>query len=495
MSKKKILVVEDQVIIAEQIKDCIINFGYEVPDIAVSGESAVKKAKEILPDLIIMDIQLKGEMDGISAAKEIHKEIDMPIVYLTAYTNEQTIAKAKKTVPVGYIKKPFSQDIIRITLEMAFEKVKTDKELKHTKLWQEAVLKSITDAIITTDKNYRINFINPVAEKLLNLSFSDVQNKHISDVFVINENQSQKDINYFIDKKIKTNSYANSKQTNFPHETILVNSFSENIPIEFSLSIIKNNNIEGFAITFRDISKRKEAEKKLTETLTELQRSNEDLEGFANIVSHDIKTPLGRIINYAKLILQKYEKNAIDNRYKEAEQINKIIKNGKDLMELINNILALSRVGNQIDKTDEDIGEIIETVKENLSSEIKETGTQIVHNKMPVAKVCKADFIRLFQNLFLNSINNRTEKPPVIEIKSEKRDDKILFSVSDNGKGISYETKDEIFNLYKRGKDTNYVGNGIGLTACKRIVESHNGEIDFTSEIGKGTTFTFSIKS
>jgi CheY-like chemotaxis protein len=131
----KILVVEDERITAEDIKDGLLSLGYKVPAVVYSGENAVKKAGELRPDLVLMDIRLEGEMDGIEAAEEIKKHYDIPVIYLTAYSDESTLERAKKTEPSGYvlkepsgfIHKPFEESELHSVLEITLYRHKMEK--------------------------------------------------------------------------------------------------------------------------------------------------------------------------------------------------------------------------------------------------------------------------------------------------------------------------------------------------------------------------------
>jgi len=128
MSKYRILVVEDEAIVAMGIKEKLEDLGHEVVDIVFSGEDAVKKAIKLEPDLIIMDIVLKGDMDGIEAASEIRNRIDIPIIYLTAYSDEEMLKRARMTEPYGYILKPFNNSELNANIEMALYKHKEDEK-------------------------------------------------------------------------------------------------------------------------------------------------------------------------------------------------------------------------------------------------------------------------------------------------------------------------------------------------------------------------------
>lgn len=125
---EKILVVEDDTIIALTIESRLRQFGYEVVGRASTGEDALKKVKEFQPDLVLMDIHIKGPMDGIQTAERVYGFYNIPVVYLTAYSDENTLERAQKTSPFGYIVKPFNDDTLRSTIKMAILKDHADKE-------------------------------------------------------------------------------------------------------------------------------------------------------------------------------------------------------------------------------------------------------------------------------------------------------------------------------------------------------------------------------
>lgn len=124
MGKVKVLVVEDEWIIANDIKDSLVDMGYMVTSIAASGEEAIRKAREDSPNIILMDIVLRGDIDGIEASQQIYDSMQIPVIYLTAYVNEYMVERAKKTQHFGYLIKPFKDKELDIAIKMALHKVK-----------------------------------------------------------------------------------------------------------------------------------------------------------------------------------------------------------------------------------------------------------------------------------------------------------------------------------------------------------------------------------
>jgi len=149
-SMRKILVVEDENIVALDIRNRLKSLGYEVPAIAHTGEQAIAKAEEFMPDLVLMDIMLKGKRDGIETSNHIREKFDIPVIYLTAYADQSTFERAKITEPYGYILKPFEERELYTSIEMALYKHSVESRLKQREQWLSTTLKSIGDAVIAT---------------------------------------------------------------------------------------------------------------------------------------------------------------------------------------------------------------------------------------------------------------------------------------------------------------------------------------------------------
>lgn len=148
MTKSKILIVEDELITAMDMKNRLEDFGYSVPFTVASGEEAIEKVEEICPDLVLMDVMLEGDMDGIQAAEQIHARFDIPVVYLTAYADDNTLQRAKITEPFGYILKPFEEKELLTIIEIALYKHKMEIELKEREEMYSALVENGNDGII-----------------------------------------------------------------------------------------------------------------------------------------------------------------------------------------------------------------------------------------------------------------------------------------------------------------------------------------------------------
>ncbi len=162
----RVLIVEDESITALHIKTILAREGYDVPAIISTGDEAIELAAELNLDLVLMDIRLRGTIDGIEAAETIRRVYDLPVIYLTAYADPETSRRARLTDPHGYLLKPFDERELLIAVDIALYRHQMERKLKESERWLAATLRNIGDSVIATDGDWRIRFMNPRAESL-----------------------------------------------------------------------------------------------------------------------------------------------------------------------------------------------------------------------------------------------------------------------------------------------------------------------------------------
>ncbi|MBT3756830.1 MAG: response regulator, partial [Candidatus Cloacimonetes bacterium] len=165
---KTILIVEDEKIIAEDIKNTLVKFKYNVPEIIASGEKAIRRAEELKPDLVLMDIMIEGSINGIVAAKQIYRDFGIPIVFLTAYADDNILEQAAESSPFGYLIKPFEDRELRATIEMAFYKSKMEKRLRRNRNFLLKVIDTVPNNIFVKDKSGKYLMVNDSVANLYN---------------------------------------------------------------------------------------------------------------------------------------------------------------------------------------------------------------------------------------------------------------------------------------------------------------------------------------
>lgn len=249
------LIVEDEGLVARDIENMAERAGYEVCGVATTGEQALDLAATLKPDLALVDIILRGSVDGIEAAKKLWEEMDIPSIYVTAYADEFTLLRAKETTPFGYILKPFDERELRVNIEMALFKSRMEIKLRERENWLTTILRTIGDAVIATDGEKRITYFNPSAERLTGWKAAEALNKPLDEVLelipLVEENRSL--------------TYLRSKSKDL-------------VSVEYSISPLRLGSPHvpaGELVVVRDISDRVQAEKEAVESWHKLQQALE----------------------------------------------------------------------------------------------------------------------------------------------------------------------------------------------------------------------------
>jgi len=237
---------------------------------------------------------------------------------------------------------------------------------------------------------------------------------------------------------------------------------------------------------------RNRAQQSLAEKVEELARSNADLEQFAYVASHDLQEPLRMVSAYTQLLAERYRGKLDDQADK---YISYAVDGATRMQSLIRDLLAFSRVGRQENTVaSTDCNGLVESALENLRAAILESGAIVTHGPLPMLMANGSQLQQVFQNLIGNAVKFRGSQAPVIEISASKQGTEWLFSVADNGLGISAEHAENVFIIFNRlHTRTEYPGNGIGLAICRKIVERHGGKIQAIPHEGGGTIFNFTV--
>jgi PAS domain S-box-containing protein len=262
-----ILVVEDENIVAKDLVNRLKNLGYTVTGTAASGDDAVRSARLNPPDLVMMDIMLKGNIDGIETARRILETLDIPVVYLTAYADEKTLQRAKVTEAFGYLLKPFEERELHITIEMALYKHQMERRLKESEQGLSAILRSIADAVIATDTRGRIRFMNSVAAALTGWNQYEAVGKPLAEVFSPVDEQARE----HLARIVRDMAVDGGKWETVIGTTVTSRSGRE-VPVDETVAPIRNTagEITGIVLAFRDVTQRRQSEAALRQSESQL---------------------------------------------------------------------------------------------------------------------------------------------------------------------------------------------------------------------------------
>jgi len=357
-----------------------------------------------------------------------------------------------------------------------------------------ALFEAATEGIIISDVNGKIVMVNEKTEELFGYSREELVGKRI-EALVPQRHASHHE-------KYRRQYFENPEPRPMGQGRDLfgLKKNGEEFPVEISLNYFENDEGKFFISYVVDITQRKSAEnqllkahRELKQKAIELKQSNEELEQFAYVASHDLQEPLRMVASYTELLARRYR----DKLDEDANDfIGYAVDGARRMQKLLNDLLQFSRVGTRAKPFKPvDIQEVVGHAIQNLDYFINENNAEIIINSdLPRLSVDQTQLTQLFQNLLHNAIKFRGETRPHIQVNAEEQENHWRFSVADNGVGIPEQYQERIFVIFQRlyNRDE-YEGSGIGLAICKKIVERHDGSIWMESIPGKGTTFYFTI--
>ncbi|QIR38191.1 response regulator [Tolypothrix sp. PCC 7910] len=290
----QVLVVEDEYILAINLQESLEGLGYTVVDIVDSAAEAIERANELRPNLILMDIRLRGEMDGIQAAEEIWRKLQIPVIYLTGHSDKSTVERATLTSPFGYILKPVSEQELYVAIQTAMERYEREQFLS-------TVLRGMGEGVIVADSQLQVQYLNQVAETLTGWRLEEAKNQMLTEVVQLIEEQTQRPAENPIAIALQTQTTIYLK-----NRILLVTKNGTKIPVADSATPVRDRSgsITGAVMVFRDDTQRRlneerslaaERARQIEIQIAELQRLNQLKEDFLATTSHEMRMPLSNI--------------------------------------------------------------------------------------------------------------------------------------------------------------------------------------------------------
>ncbi len=280
MVTPSVLVVEDEGITALAIQNTLKGFGYKIGGVASSGEEALQKVDTISPDLVLMDIHLRGKIDGIQAATKLRRDYDIPVIYLSAYTDPETVQSANQAEPYGYLAKPFSERELFTTIETTMYRHHLDKTLREREQWYASLFQSLLEGVIATDSSGHITFINELGETLTGLRQPEIIGRDFLEIL------PQLGLT---DPETNQEMMTHLFQSGQPFGPVIrqITNTPQGIPYWLEIQIFPiqadSPTVMGASVIFRDITNRKQAEQELRESEERFSQFMDHLPGLAHI--------------------------------------------------------------------------------------------------------------------------------------------------------------------------------------------------------------------
>lgn len=513
-TQTSILIVEDEVIVAENIRTKLERLGYAIADVVSTGEQAIQKALKHQVDVVLMDIELEGKIDGIDAAKHLHLLYDVPVIYLTAYADEKTLQRAKLAEPFGYLIKPFQTRELHSCIEMAIYRHQLERMLKDSEERYRRLIAAVTDYI------YTVRVRDGRAESTEHSATCVAVTGYTQEEF-------RKNPHLWIQMVYDADCQMVIERTECLMEGQNVEPYEHRIiRKDGAVRWVRNTSVlhhdkQGVLISYdglvQDITERKESElalqqeresltRRVEERTAELQQANAELaraarmkDEFLATMSHEFRTPLHTILGMTEAL---QEEIFGDLTQKQREALISIDESGRHLLAIIRDILDLAKIGAgklELLISPVNIENVCQASLRFIKQEASKKRIAISFDFQATILTLDADERRLKQ-IFVNLLSNAVKFTPEggqvgLDVRSE-HDHQMHFTVWDTGIGISPEDIQRLFQPFVQLDGTftrRHPGTGLGLSLVSRMVEMHGGHISVTSTVGKGSRFTVSL--
>ena len=460
MEKQSILIVEDERIVGEDMREALLYFGYDVPAIAITGEAAIKEAGEHRPDLILMDIFLAGPMNGIEAAEKIGLMYDIPIIFLTAFADAQIVERAKATEPYGYILKPYDEKELRTSIEIAIYKHALNKKLKESEARYRGFFTTSHDCVfIVSPAGSWIDFNDAAPEMFGYASREELMNVPLQGLYEHPEERA------VLVKRVVEGGHVKDYPVRFrKKDGTVIDTLMTTVPLREN-----DGSVKAFMGSIRDITERKQAEDALMISWKKLNLLN-------SITRHDINNQLTALDVFIALSKDITDDPAMrDLLDKEAiisANIARQITFTKDYQEMGMRAPGWQNVPATIRRS------AAAFPMQNISIDISCTDLEVFGDPL---------FEKVFYNLIDNALRYGGEKMTTIRVSSHDTADGTVIVFEDDGDGISCMDKR---NLFERGFGKN---TGLGLFLAREILSITGLLVTETGEPGKGARFEISV--
>jgi PAS domain S-box-containing protein len=497
--KARVLIIEDELLIAEDLRAALTHLGYTVAGMADSADEAVAQAERVRPDLVLMDIKLRGERDGISAAEQIREEFGLPVIFLTAHADEATLARAGRSLAFGYLVKPFEEQGLDASIEMALQLHDAQSRLQETERWLATTLESIGDAVVSVDLEGRITFLNPSAERITGWPLPKARGRPFQEVVRLFEKGTGRALANPVMQALEED-----RVINLADNTVLRPEDGREIPVDDCAAPIRDTSgtASGVVLVLRDISARlqAESERRLVEQKLQAAQRLESLGILAGGVAHDFNNLLLAIISNAEL-----GRGFLPPGSPAARHLEQIEIASMRAAELCRQLVAYAGHGAggmcvlDLNALIHETSELLRaTIPKNIELRLA------LGEKVPLVEGERNQIQRILMNLAINASEAMEGKDGFIEVRTSRlgadraclsstilgqdlpEGDYALLEVRDNGCGMTSETISRVFEPFF---STKFLGRGLGLAAVYGIVRDHHGALQLQSERGIGSTF------
>lgn len=488
-SSHRLLIVEDEFVIAHDLGKRLSRMGYDICATVSSGEKALEAADRCRPDLALMDIVLKGDLDGIETAGMLEDRFNLPVVFLTAHADGATLQRAKLVKPLGYIVKPYTDQDLSAALEVAFYREAIQRQMRErerTLMRRERQMRSAVenaaDAMIIVDEDGRIQLFNPAAEWMFGYSANEIVGNDLCSI---------------LPTAVSILEAGNQKSWKTPKQNGVVSALAgveglhrSGAPLQIEISVTETSSDGGrySTLTLRDKSESRTAARQLKAQNQELLKINTKLDHFAYIVSHDLRAPVRAVRNAAQWIIED-----LDGKVSDGTRVNadRLAEHSARAMHMLDDLFEYSRAG--FDRNGAQKVSLVDEITEIKSTlDLHVDVTIRVDGPVKTFRAHRAAIQLALRNLIENAVYHSGKPAVEISVRCEEQNPHLLFKIINNAPGMPVDFSERAFMPFAKAEQSDVRRTGIGLTLAKWVIEENGGMIKMHPNTAGGTEIWFS---
>lgn len=494
-----VLIVEDERIVAIDLQQTLSRMGYDAFAIAASADEAMQRASERRPDVVLMDIRIKGDRDGVETATLLRQQFEVPIVYLTAHADDATVERAKHTEPYGYLLKPVKSAELRSVLEVSLYKHAMERKLRERERWFSTTLRSIADSVVAVDTAGNVIFMNSAAEALTGMALEAALDRPARDVMRLGEGSVESPLERALEGRVAV----------FLEEASLTSASGVFIISDSAAPVIDGDQLLGAVMVFKDVTKQKAQQSQLEAAARLIS-----LGTMAAGVAHEVNNPLSALFLNATFVREELLELLAEMKRDESGQTERIATL-EGVLEANSEVLAtaqgITRIVADLTMFSRPDGGTIASrgaaradVAAVVDWAIRTSAPQLRHRArvtteigdVPTVAIDERKLGQVLLNLLINASHAIPHGEPgrheVRVVARMAEPSMVLLQVHDSGGGMSDEVMSRVFEPFFTTKPQGE-GTGLGLSISYGIVKAAGGELRVESRPGEGTVFTLEL--
>lgn len=466
-ARTRVLVVEDEALVAEWLRMLLDRLGYEIVGVCASAEEALSEAAASDPDLVLMDIQLRGRMDGIEAAARLRSEQEIAVVFITAYADSETIARVAETAPYGYLVKPFDERALSSTLETALVRSGLERQLREKERFHRATLMAIGDGVISADASGRVILMNPVAEALTAWSEEEARGEDVAQIARIEIPDPRREDPLQEALRLREGGHVLRRRD------------GRRVPVE----IVTSRHVSGSVVVLRDLTERLGVEESL--------RRNERLSAMGLLLwgfAHEARNPLFGVSATLELFEEDVEPGSLH-----ADYLSRLKSGVNRLEQLIQRVQEFAHSAPALPEPQAP-RRLVDAAIASCGDAADRAGVSIACDlpaDLPVIHGHESPLLQMFAALIQNAVQHSgTGSAVVVTGRLNDGRTRLAIEIEDSGPGVSDEQLERLFQPFYSEREGAL---GLGLTRALRIAEEHGGTIVAERRSEGGCRFTVSL--